>query len=212
MASTISWSQDYRAEIQRIVKEFNELNSYQIEAEIKVSGEESFSFKASVKASKYGSRILTDNTEIIVNRSHSLAIDHDEKTIRIDKGMYKVKSAGRDQLKIDAIHEEMENAANVEYLGATDDYRTYVITNNKSSISKTVIKINKHTNFFHEIEVFYDSEDISIASYSVRYTVFKKNPSFKPSDFSQNIFYTKDRNGELTPTADYTEYRLIKHY
>lgn len=209
--STFTFSQDYGKEIQRIVQEFSDMNSYEIKAVVSVSGDEDFSFASSVKASKYGSHTITDQTEILVNKKYMIAIDHEEKTIRVDKSNYKVKSKGKSELGIDMLDQEVNEQGSVEFLGSTDEYRTYVIYHN-SSISKTVVKIDNKTNFFHEIEVFYDSEEVSISSYKVNYTTFNRTPKFKMSDFDERLFIKQNGQGELTTTLPFTGYRLIKQF
>lgn len=211
VSANLTLSQDYGKEIKRILTDFSELKAYHIKAEVFVSGEEDFSFEAAIKVSKYGSHTITDNTEMFVNKNYVIAIDHDEKTIRVDKDNYKVKSKGKSELGLDMLDQQINEQGGVEYLGKTDTYRTYVI-HQDAAVTKTVVKISNETNFFHEIEVFYESEDISISSYKVKYTLFDRNPNFKSNDFDERKVIQKSSNGQLAPTAKYKEYRVIKQF
>lgn len=209
--ASFSWSQDYRKEIKQILTSFSALESYKLEATVNVAGEEDYAFTSSIKTCKYGSHVKADISEMLINKNYVISIDHEDKTIRVDKGDYSAKSKGKADLGLESIDELVNENDGVEYLGKTDNYRTYVIYQN-SGISKTVVKISNKTNFFYEIEVFYESKDVSISSYKVRYTEFTKNPAYKKSDFDESIVFTENSNGDLVPTEAYKGYLVIKQY
>jgi len=209
--SSVSWSQDYGKDLKQILENFSTLESYSIKANVSVAGEEKYAFKAAIKTCKYGSHVKADISEMFINKKYAISIDHEDKTIRVDKGDYTVKGKKGDDLGLEMIDQLINDNASVEYIGKTDIYRTYVVYHN-TSISKTIIKINNKTNFFHEIEVFYESDDVSISSYKVSYTEFKKNPKYKKADFDESIVFTEDADGNLSPTDAYKGYLVIKQY
>ncbi len=206
--SVIAYSQDYGKEIKRIYTEFSQLKSYHIKAKISTQGDEAYAFTASVMSSKYGTYSKVGQNEMLINDKYSIAVDHSEKTIKVSKGDNRLKMEDED-LGLEAIDELINENTNVKYLGETEKYKTYVIYNNEED-QKTTIKISKTTGFFYEIEVFYDEKDeVSISSYKVKYTLFKKNPEFKKSDFDESQIIMKNTKGQIVPISKYTNYQLV---
>lgn len=204
----VSWSQDYGEEIERILREFSSLESYSITAQVSMTGDDSYNFTASVKSSeKYGSHIKADISEMLVNDKYAIAIDHEAKEIRVSKGNYKEKDKGKEGYGLENIRQMIDEGLRVEFLGKIEAYRTYVMYSD-DMIEKTIVKINNNTGFFHSIEVIYRSEDISISSYKVTYTDFKKNPDFKKSEFNENIVFTEE-NDKYIPTLLYKGYGIV---
>lgn len=209
-SSLISWSQDYGTDIANLFKQFSNLDEYSIRAEVSVKGDDSYSFKATVKSSaKYGNITKVDVSEMLVNDKIAIAIDHEDKTIRIDEGDFKVKSKGEENLGFDEFEKVINESAEVTFLGETEVYKTYEFKG-KGDILKTVVKINKSTGFFHEIEVFYESDDISISSYKVKYTSFNKSPGFKKTDFDEKQIVKKDSKGKWVGVGKYVGYTIIE--
>ncbi len=205
-----SFSQDYGKEIEGILRSFEDLKSYEIQAKVTISGDEAYAFDASIKSSKYGSWVRADISEMLMNDKYAIAIDHEDKTVRIDKGDYHIKTKGnRDDSGLELLSDMMNEEAGVEYIGQADGYKTYVIYPS-GSITKTVVKIDVKTSFFKEIEVFYESDEISISSYKVVYTKFRKNPPLKASDFLESDVFTKNAAGKLVLNAKYKGYTIIR--
>lgn len=199
-------AQDYAKDIKNILEDFSELKSYSINARISVTGEESYSFDAWVKSSEYGSHIRTDFSEMLVNKNVAIAIDHEDKLIRVQRGDYKEKGrSGNDEFGFEMMEELMGENTRVEFLGNTETYKTYVVYHD-GGIEKTIIKINLESNFFHEIEVFFSDQTSSISSYKIQYNLFKENPEFSKEDFEETVVIKKLADGSYSPAANYKGY------
>lgn len=209
LLSSFSFAQDYLSDMKKILDDFANLEEYRIASTVSVKGEESFSFTASIAASKkFGSFVQIDGSDMLINPNYAISVDHSEKLIRIDNGDFKTKSGSGDNYGLEMIDDMLESSNNISYLGVNEGNKVYKITG-QPNVEKTIVKISVRTGFFSEIEVFYDSDDISISSYKIRYTEFNKTPHFTKDDFSESKLVQKGLNGEWIAVSKYPNYIVI---
>jgi len=204
-------SQDYKADVLKIVKDFQSLEEYSLVANVKVDGEEDYSFSASIKNSKkYGVRMKVDAIEMIVNSDYSISIDHEDETVQVQKDDFKDKSKRRaTDDGTDQLARTLESSKDVKFLGVSGDLKMYQIIG-QTDYEKTIVSISKKTGFFHSFEIFYDSDDISINSYKVTYSSFNKNPRFSKSMFDEKTVFLKKSSGDIDLIGKFKSYEIIR--
>lgn len=132
-----------------------------------------------------------DDAIMLINTKYILMIDHQNKTIIYDDWT-EAKASKIAQQHIPVAADILKKYPSVDYKGAANGYKNYVLENENIQMSKVEIAFESKTGFMRKIRYYYNPKLLEKEVYTeLKMKVINTKPSFKTSTFSEKQFITQ---------------------
>ncbi len=212
----IGYSQEYQADIGKVISAIEASQHYQIESKILMydnvrSKNLIQSFDAIIKSTPKGYRSKIGETEVISNKDIVVMIDHEEGLIQIENQQ---NTSNKDEKLLNEIRRLNGNDSTIistELVHSTVDTRTYTIRM-KGEIIQANITLNVKSNSIEQIEYFYDEERFPNGNYVViKYQQFNVVDPIETTVINGYDIFTK-KGKTFIVTEKYKTYQLMNFY